>query len=645
MKLTRVFRILAAALLPALLTAALPAAPAIAAGETISLTNSQGAVTSQGAIGQVITISGSGFYASNSTGPIRGVNILFGRYPVLNGTAMDYSASIFQNVETWPLNYDGTFQATFSIPSRLAGGNTREDVAAGGYYVYTTLYYPAQSANDFSSNGTAILQITPFTVVVPTTTISPDNGAVGSEVVINGTSFGVSEGVSVNYDSLALNVAGNAITNSNGAFGPARITIPPGITGPHIIIISGNNSGTTTQATFTVKPKLTIVPASGTAGTFIQVLGTGFGRALDITLTFGSDPLTPSRTDVNGSFLLTFGASSNKTAGSYDITVTDSAGNTDKASFNLSVGAINLSPNSGNVGTNVEITGSNVLPGRPITVTLNETKIATATSDVQGNFSANFTVPQLATGTYEVKISDGSNRYNAEFSVTASVDISPETSLTSPGHVGSQLTITGDGFTTGGTVTITYDANQVATTTVKADKSFSATFDAPPGKAGEHAIVATDGTNSKRFTFVMESEPPAAPVPLKPEMNLQANPKTLFDWQDVNDDSGLTYDLEVATKDDFSSSAIIFEKTGITKSEFTLTGQQRLESTDKEAPYYWHVRAVDRAGNQGPWSGTGAFSVGGLLALSQPVIYLIIGIAALVLAILGFWLGRRTSYY
>ena len=503
MKHIRILRILAAALLPALLAAAIPAAPAIAAGESISLSSAQGA------IGQVINISGSGFAANLTTS--RGVNILFGRYP---GTAsMDYSSAIYEKVKIAELNTDGTFQSTFSVPARLTGGTNKEDVARGSYYVFLTYFYPVTPPID----GPEILLITPFTVLVPTTTISPDNGAVGSEVVINGTSFGVSEGISVNYDSLAINVAGNAITNSSGAFGPIKITIPPGITGPHVMIISGNNSGTTTQHTFTVKPKLTIEPTSGTAGTFIKVLGTGFGRALEITPAFGGNATTPSATDVNGSFLLNLVALS-KPAGSYEVTVTDSSGNTDKASFVLTVADITISPVSSSVGTKVDISGSNVLPGRPITVTLNDTSVAAATSDANGAFSASFAVPAIATGSYKVKVSDGSNNHELDFSVTASIDISPKTSLASPGHVGSQITLTGDGFTAGGTVTVTYDGVVAATAAVKADRTFSVSFDAPAGKAGDHTIVATDGTNSKPFSFVMESELPAVPKPLKPEI-------------------------------------------------------------------------------------------------------------------------------
>ena len=120
MKFNKIFRILAAVLLPALLVVPIPATPALAVGETIILTNSQGA------IGQLITISGSGF--ANAT-ISRGVNILFGRLPISGNTM--YTANIYEKVMVAELTSVGTFQTTFSVPARLNGGTNKEDVARG----------------------------------------------------------------------------------------------------------------------------------------------------------------------------------------------------------------------------------------------------------------------------------------------------------------------------------------------------------------------------------------------------------------------------------------------------------------------------------------------------------------------------------
>jgi hypothetical protein len=328
MKFIKVFRILAATLLPVILAVTIPAAPATAAGEVISLANSQGTSISQGGIGQVVNITGSGFFAANNTGIVRGVNILFGRYPIITNNYLDYSASIFQNVLIAPLNDDGTFRYSFTVPTTLVSGSTRENVGRGSYYVYLTYYYPGFNPGDVAANGTSIIQMVPFNIVVGAITISPDNGPVGTAVNVNGTYFGGTEGYTIYYDSSLSNFSGNVLTTSNGTLGPAKITIPSGTAGQHSIIVSGNNSGTTANLTFTVKPKITIVPASGSPSTMINILGTGFGAQQDAAITFGGDTLTPTKTDTGGSFAYIFGALK-KAAASYDIVATDSKGNSE----------------------------------------------------------------------------------------------------------------------------------------------------------------------------------------------------------------------------------------------------------------------------------------------------------------------------
>ncbi|MFC1988765.1 IPT/TIG domain-containing protein, partial [Chloroflexota bacterium] len=231
-----------------------------------------------------------------------------------------------------------------------------------------------------------------------------------------------------------------------------------------------------------------------------------------------------------------------------------------------------------------------------------------------------------------------------DFSVVMNItsEMTPQT-----GPIGTEVTISGEGFTAGSTVTITYDGSQIETTTVAADRSFSAAFTVPTGSGGEkYTVVASDGTNTEQHTFTVESTPPAIPVPLKPEMNLNAQAETYFDWQDVTDPSlPVIYSLQVATSGDFSASSIVLQQPELEQSEYTLARENRLPSVSQEAPYYWRVKAIDGAGNESEWSGTGAFYIGTSLSVSQPLIYTLIGVGAVVLAGLAFWMGRKTAYY
>jgi hypothetical protein len=87
------------------------------------------------------------------------------------------------------------------------------------------------------------------------------------------------------------------------------------------------------------------------------------------------------------------------------------------------------------------------------------------------------------------------------------------------------------------------------------------------------------------------------------------------------------------------------EQEGIEVSEYLVPTQNKLVAVTPEAPYYWRVRAVDKAFNEGEWSDPATFHVGFGMNMPQAVIYVIIVGVALLLAVFTFWLGRKTAYY
>ena len=144
----------------------------------------------------------------------------------------------------------------------------------------------------------------------------------------------------------------------------------------------------------------------------------------------------------------------------------------------------------------------------------------------------------------------------------------------------------------------------------------------------------------------MESTPPPAPQPLLPLEEGKTGGQAEFDWEDVSDDSGVTYSLQIASDAGFTT--LLLDKTDITESQYTLTKEERLESTGKDAPYYWRIRAVDGAGNQGAWTTAGTFLVGfqwsNVWSVSGWLPWVVMSVGGLGLVALGWWLGRRTAY-
>jgi len=382
----------------------------------------------------------------------------------------------------------------------------------------------------------------------------------------------------------------------------------------------------------------------GPVGTEVEIKGTGFGEDEDITIEYDDEDVDiesgDTETDSDGEFTCTI-LIPESTVGEHTITVTDGSGSEAEAVFTVE-SEITINPTSGPPATSVTVSGTGFRATKSIAITLAGITVGTTPasfeSDSDGSFGCIFTVPTLVSGTYEVEASDGTNKPTANFVISAGATLSPTT-----GNVGTELTISGTGFVANGTVTIKYDDAEVKTATVDANGAFSATFKAPASKAGDHTILASDGTNTKQFTFTMESTAPPIPLPLKPQMGIKAKAETYFDWEDVTDDSlPVTYTLQIATDADFTS--IVLEKKGLTTSGYTIPETEKLLSTPQEAPYYWRVKAVDGASNESGWSGAGSFYIGTTFALTGWILYTLIGIGGLLLLVLGYWLGRRTAY-
>jgi len=125
-------------------------------------------------------------------------------------------------------------------------------------------------------------------------------------------------------------------------------------------------------------------------------------------------------------------------------------------------------------------------------------------------------------------------------------------------------------------------------------------------------------------------------------MDTKPEQPVYFDWKDVTDPSGVTYTLQVATDKTFTAASLILIEEGLTKSEYTL--EEELESTKKDAPYWWRVKAIDGVGNESGWTGAGSFDVGFVFELPKWALYLLIALGGVALFFIGFFVGRRTGY-
>ncbi len=514
-------------------------------------------------------------------------------------------------------------------------------------------------------------------------TLSPTEGKIGTSVTITGSGFtasteGNTELVVIYFSDESATVGkyiGDDVLNyeyltytsvsTSGSFSTSP-DIPEALTDGDVDV--DVESGTyyfyiteygdyliTARATFTViVPGISLSPAKGVVGTSVKITGTDFGAREDIIVNYDGGEIAIAsgneKTSSTGGFTCNV-AIPESTAGKHTITVEIGTEETE-VEFTVEP-KITISPTSGIIGDSVKVTGTGFDKSKSVTITFDGSEVGTGgTTNTYGSFEANFKVPAVESGTFKIIAKDSSNNTaQGEFTMTTNISLNPVTSEASPGYVGMGITINGTGFQPNSKVTITYTSEPivVATPTSDAEGAFSATFKVPLSKAGQHTITATDGTNTMQAAFVMESASPATPTLLLPAADSQAESIAAFDWDGVTKDvngadeksTPVTYDLQIATDRDFNN--IILNKTSLTTSEYTLIKEEKLQSTKKDAPYYWQVRAVDAASNTGAWTSPRTFFVGSSFEIKGWLLYVLIGIGFLLFLFIGIRIGRITG--
>ncbi len=420
-----------------------------------------------------------------------------------------------------------------------------------------------------------------FTVTAGSITLSPTNGQVGTEVTITGVHFSPSQAITLKYAGATIGIAGgDTQTNSSGAFN-TRFVVPKSPSGAQTVSVTV--AGFEAKATFTVKPSATFSPTSGKVDDKVTATGDGFSRRKEVTIYFNGKEVTSTTTDANGSFAIDFKVP-NLAAGSYDLEADDNAGNLVKVTFRITGGAA------------------------PPTTTPPTTPAPTTPPPTQ---------PPVP-----------------------SISLNPN-----KGTIGTMVAIGGSGFKEGATISVKFDGTEVAKVQAQAMGMFVATFKVPSASPGDHAVTVSDGTKTETLKFTVEVSPPSIPQPKAPAMGTKIKIPQTFDWEDVSvENPPVTYDLQIANSKDFTSASIIFEKKGITRSEYKLTESDAADLEPKDTPYYWRIRAVDKLGAASSWTGAGEFYLPQGFKLPQWAMYALGGLGGLFLLLFGYWLGRRSAY-
>ncbi|HEX7476053.1 MAG TPA: IPT/TIG domain-containing protein [Dehalococcoidales bacterium] len=626
--------------------------------------------TISGQVGSQVTITGSGFAASVTVYIYLDDNPLTGIQTATNGA---FSSSSIQIPETYAGSSHtfkvsdslNTAYSTFTInpklianPTTLASGTNQLTISGTGFsasssisitldnttinvsintgtngsFASTPINLPAVSA------GSHTLRATDgggrFDTVAITTassiTVSPQSGTVGSQITVTGTGFASGKSISITFNNTLVSVNPPPTVDNTGNF-KATFTVPNLASGTYPVTASdgsGNASGKFTSSAAAG----TGTPSAGVVGASIPIAGNGFAAGASVNIKFDNVSVSTAKADANGSFSTTLKLPASH-SGTHTVVATDG---TNSVSYSVSImpsGTSDIS--SGVVGTTITITGDGFNASSSVNIKYDNTTIATVTSDFNGSFSSTIKIPASKAGAHALIATDGVNSVSLNVSVTPSAKIAGTS-----GNAGTDINISGTAFTPGATLAIQYDSDAVASTIIDSSGSFSATFQVPISKVGNHTITATDGVNTPTFNFQLTAAILAAPELTYPLRDAKADSPAKFQWNPlVSPNGAVTYNFQISQDVGFSSTVV--DKTGLTSNTYQLTDLEKLKSVNKDKPYYWRVQAIDAAGDVSPWSNPSTFIVGYILPTW--LIYFIYVVIAIVVFGVGFLVGRLSK--
>jgi len=483
-------------------------------------------------------------------------------------------------------------------------------------------------------------------LAAPAIHLTPASGAVGTMVTVTSTNFESYKG-----DSLSILFGGVEILTS-------PVTVPddgrletsfevPFNTLPGMVMVSviGPLGSTLTSASFMVEaPEIWPDADSGVVGTSVTIIARGFYVDRIVAFYYNHNGVTTllgtAVADATGECNYTFVVPSGY-AGEHRVTAENEIANRASTTFEVIPQAI-VNPTQGSVGDIITVTGTGFAAGEEVSIYLKTIPVAYIRANAFGSFEGVFKVPTMSNDSYAMRIEDSSrNRVLMQFPIIAGARLS-----STDGHVGTEVIVSGNGFTAGAELTVRYDTTEVAQASVDEDGSFTATFEAPPSIADQHTVTVSDGSNTAKLVFTMESTPPPTPVRQLPETGGEIRSPVVFSWGTVEDPSApVIYTLQVANDGEFAD--VVLEKSGLATTEYTPTSKERLRTSKEETAYYWRMKAVDAASNESGWSAMGSFRVVASFTMPSWAIYVLIGVAVVIIGFLVYRLWRRSrkSYW
>ena len=412
---------------------------------------------SSGGSGAQVTVNGSNFGATQTQGLTNGAR----------------SSIYFNGLSATVVSWSDT-QIVATVPSTATTGPVTVNGFAGG-----------SNVDVFFSMPNPVIS-----------SLSPSSAPVGTQVQINGSGFGATQG------------SGSSVTFSNQnasvvSWSDNQIvaTVPSAAISGSVVIISGGVSSNTNINLTVPHPQITsISPTSGIVGTQITVNGSGFQTtkgSSTVMLMNSTNNFTLSVVSWSDSQIVAT-VPSNAATGDVSVTVNGIQSNRDLL-FTLPKPVMSaISPSGGPTGTQVQITGT----GFGVTQG-SSTLVINGTSMPIVNWADNLITATIPTG-----VTSGSATLNvggistSQWFVVANTYVSSFSPLAGP--AGTPVTVNGSGFgTSQGSNTILYN-NVAITPTSWSDTQIVANV--PAGAASAYISVKIgSNTVSAQTQFVVKA--------------------------------------------------------------------------------------------------------------------------------------------
>jgi hypothetical protein len=479
----------------------------------------------------------------------------------------------------------------------------------------------------------------------PSVEVLPSQGMVGTAVYVKIINYQASKQVIVTFGTgttigtgttvgTKTYVATKTTTDASG-YGVADFNIDIFPAGRYIIMADDGVNTLTTG--FKLIPSISLGDTvAGYVGDVVSVNGNGFAAKKLIYLGVDDLKLVTGETDEKGQCSNMRMVIPPCSRGNHNIKLQDSENNVATAVYNVRQ-QVSIMPSSAAVGDNVTIIGTGFQGVADITAYFDDKDVSVVQTGTDGGFATSIKIPACGDGVHKIKVDDRTNKTFSDIRVSSNMTISPEI-----GFIGMQVGLQGSGFRPGFPVNVTYDNVKMEATTVQAQGSFTHSFKIPVSRSGPHSVTATDGINTQKVIFTVESTPPLAPTTQLPADGDRQIKDIHFEWGIVNDPSGVTYTFEVADDPKFTN--VIMSQSNIGANYIDITEDSKM-LPGREKPYYWRVKAVDRASNEGQWSLVSSFYKGHTFMtiignMPEWVKWVLVALGLALFGFMFFWIGH-----